>query len=975
LAALFASIDSIERTATSAPDLFVGRARELSLLAASLGGLAKSPRSVLVEGEAGIGKSALVRSFTEPAEEGGVRVWQAACYKDVSLAPYAPLQPILESIQHADGSGPDTLSALASKVLGEGDWRELGTDVRGHRTRFLTSASRAIAQAIGSEPAILCVEDLQWADSATLLLLNRLLDERPLRLMLIGTLRREDAHAQGVLHLLGRLEQRSRRIDLGGLSLADTRELLRCLNEEECVSDGELRTLRKLTSGNPLFLREWFLHLQESGMLDRHTLAEAVARGGTPTRLSHIVDARLVAVDGRAARSLTAAAVVGGEFRVDLVASVLNCARDAVREDLETCVARGVLRRTDSVDHESFAFTHALFEYRTYEMISAPERRRLHRAAAEAGASGSVAMSRADLPRHFALGRGARGGAAAIDCCREAAESAEAVLAFETAARNWELALRCTPGDTTHQRAELLRRLGWAAWAATNWEAASRAWSAAVDLFEKLGDREQAAVLMLALGDVFRWQLQLTASEQWLKRALAVPLRSATDRARSLALLGSIRCLKRDTEAGLDLLEEAEQLAGDSGGDPVVSFWSVYGLLMAGKIGQGLSLGHEALARAQRTHDAHAVSLLAGLLFHADLSALKVGEARRDLRALKEFAGPSDVASQIYVLINGAWIAGLTGRWRAVRRSCAEWLRTMRFAGSYQRATARCLRAQAELALGDPAAACVELERALPDLETMQPLANLHFANALAAVGDSARATSVIRSYLEELGGAPPPASAATILGLACSSIDAPDLWERCYGFLESERAPLALVYSAVSVQRVLGRLASRLRRWPAAIAHFDSALAQLRPARARWELAQTCLDYAGMRRARNHRGDRQRAAALEAKTDAIMGQLGITIGTPNARAAAASENAFGLSGRELEILLFVARGLRNPEIAEALTISPRTVERHLENLFTKMGARNRTEAVVEAAKSGMLIAADLRSPTVDAINPAWDAL
>jgi DNA-binding CsgD family transcriptional regulator len=62
-----------------------------------------------------------------------------------------------------------------------------------------------------------------------------------------------------------------------------------------------------------------------------------------------------------------------------------------------------------------------------------------------------------------------------------------------------------------------------------------------------------------------------------------------------------------------------------------------------------------------------------------------------------------------------------------------------------------------------------------------------------------------------------------------------------------------------------------------------------------------------------------------------------------------------GLSEREADVLMLVAQGHRNNEIAESLTISIRTVERHLENIFAKMGVRNRTEAVIEAARTGLL--------------------
>ncbi len=50
-----------------------------------------------------------------------------------------------------------------------------------------------------------------------------------------------------------------------------------------------------------------------------------------------------------------------------------------------------------------------------------------------------------------------------------------------------------------------------------------------------------------------------------------------------------------------------------------------------------------------------------------------------------------------------------------------------------------------------------------------------------------------------------------------------------------------------------------------------------------------------------------------------------------------------------------LAEGRRNQEIAEALTLSHRTVEKHLANIFAKMGVNSRTEAVVQAVEEGLV--------------------
>jgi DNA-binding NarL/FixJ family response regulator len=114
----------------------------------------------------------------------------------------------------------------------------------------------------------------------------------------------------------------------------------------------------------------------------------------------------------------------------------------------------------------------------------------------------------------------------------------------------------------------------------------------------------------------------------------------------------------------------------------------------------------------------------------------------------------------------------------------------------------------------------------------------------------------------------------------------------------------------------------------------------------------QTYRDYAEARRLRGRRGDPARAAALELQANAICAQLGIA---PSPSGSSNGGNRFGVTGRELEVLRLVARGRRNAEIAAALTISPRTVDRHLENILGKLDARTRTEAVVRAAEEGLV--------------------
>jgi ATP/maltotriose-dependent transcriptional regulator MalT len=180
-------------------------------------------------------------------------------------------------------------------------------------------------------------------------------------------------------------------------------------------------------------------------------------------------------------------------------------------------------------------------------------------------------------------------------------------------------------------------------------------------------------------------------------------------------------------------------------------------------------------------------------------------------------------------------------------------------------------------------------------------------------------------------------------------------LVQACYESLTTERRRMLLVYSVTSVERVLGRLATRLRDWNRAFEHYESALDELRAGGARYELAIALQNYAGARRLRRRRGDLVKASALESRASEILSDLQLTHTSTDSVPAEQPGNLFALSTRELEVLELVALGLRNREIAGRLALSERTVQRHLENIFGKMDVEGRTEAVVRAVERQLI--------------------
>jgi predicted ATPase len=295
--------------------VLIGRNREMALLTGLIAEVARGRGSaVLVEGEPGIGKSALVRAAVAWASEAGCEVvW---CAGD-ELSQALPLLPFLDVLRVREPSANARRNAIIRLPRGESAAER--TDVPAILTEQLLAL---VAEQCAARPTILVIDDLQWADQARITLCGRLArSASQLSLLLVGTMRpvpqRDDLLA------LRRTARDAVRVELAGLADAAVADLVVALAGGK--PDGNLLRLAGWAAGNALYLTELVAALARSSRL---TITEAgaveLAGGSAPDSLSAAIAHRLGFVAGPVREVLRAAALLGTEFTVSDRAIVLG---------------------------------------------------------------------------------------------------------------------------------------------------------------------------------------------------------------------------------------------------------------------------------------------------------------------------------------------------------------------------------------------------------------------------------------------------------------------------------------------------------------------------------------------------------------------------------------------------------------------------------------------------------------------------
>jgi DNA-binding winged helix-turn-helix (wHTH) protein len=446
-------------------DPFVGREHVLLALSKALDdGVRGRGRLVILSGEPGIGKTRCARELALRAETRGVPVLTARCLEDEGAPALWPFIQLLRQIAAQNADAAQRIEPLLTRLLPPdslGDVAALsGTPAERTIERFRTfdRVARALHEAAEAQALVLVLDDLQWADDASLRQLELCVtDLEYARILIIATLRAPQPNGDPARQrLLRRLERAATVIELGRLSRAETEELVRQLTGANSTAKLSIELHRK-TEGNPFFLRE-LLRTLPAAALGADGDETLIAR--LPGVVRDMVLARLDDLDDSARSVLRAASTLGKEVELATLRAVVQLPAEGFLLALETLLERGLLTRSAEV--ERCSFSHDLVREVIYGQLEEATRVRCHRRIAEVlEARGD--RSPVEIAYHFhrALPDGVH--KQVLRYATLAGAASMETLAFETAERCYRWALSALDFDATADpriRAQLMLELG-----------------------------------------------------------------------------------------------------------------------------------------------------------------------------------------------------------------------------------------------------------------------------------------------------------------------------------------------------------------------------------------------------------------------------------------------------------------------------------------------------------------------------------
>ena len=932
----------------------VGRDNELALLTGLIREVGRRHGgSLLIEGEPGIGKSALVQAAVAQAPQARCQVFWGA---GDELGQELPLLPFLDGLRVREPSANPRRDTIVRLLRGEVG-ADRGADVPAVLAEQLLAL---VTEQCAVRPVILVIDDLQWADRASVALWGRLArSARQVPLLLVGIMRpvpqRDDLLA------LRRGADDASRLELTGLTGPAVTDLVATLADGK--PDDDLLRLAGGAAGNPLYVTELVAALARGSRLTVTEAGAAELAGGSAPggSLSAVIADRLGFVAGPVRDVLRAAALLGVDFAIPDLAIVLRRSVPDLIPAVDEARAAGVLAESG----ERLGFRHPLIRAALYDEMPAAVRAAWHRDAARALAEAGAPADRVARQLLRATGDGPDDQDPTTEPVDDwmldwLARSADQLVgqAPGVAAGLLARAVAGSPADSA-QGGWLASRLADALYRIGEW---ARAEQVANHALEHAADPDVLVDLHWTLAQCRMVAGASAESLAALDRALASPGISARHRARLLVLAARTHRIIGEVEKAGQIATAALAAASEAGDNGAMG-WALNVLTIVtavqGRLTDALPLYDRALTVTQSDPGLTDLRLLLqvnkavtlGDLDRYEEALAVAGQARR----LADQVGTTLRLTQAHNVLGQLLFE--TGRWddalaeveilpedlKGPATACCD-LGIAAVIGFHRGETGL---ARGHLAATVPHASRVG-HRLITPLALARSLDREHdgaLPEALAALTDAFDGNTEEIEEAEDL--LPDAVRLATKTGNLTAA-------EALAGQADALAAGSEIPHRQADALYCRGLLDHDAPRLLAAAERYDDAGRPLLRAKALEAAAGQFVDAGDRAPARDAFTQAMEvytslgAAADVARLQATFRAHGIRRG-PHAKHRRARSGWDSLTATEIKIAAFVEEGLSNPEIAARLLLSRRTVATHVSHILKKLDVHSRTDIAREA--------------------------
>jgi tetratricopeptide (TPR) repeat protein len=505
----------------------VDRAEEMRLLKEAVDRAVQGEGGVVfLHGEAGIGKTRLARELRAYAHLHGMQVLYGRCpglFRMDGVPPYVLWREVirnylensnLEQLYRVVGFYPAEVAKLVPELSQKlkAIPPSLPISPEQEQNRLFEAVSQFVSNLSRETPLLVVLDDLQWTDPSSLLLMHYLargVQKTPM--LLLGAYRSTDIDAKHpLIPILAELkrERLSQSVSLKRMSQEDTSEMIKQNLEQEGIPSDFCSLVYDKTRGNPFFIEEVIESLKEEEIIYREEnrwKIKEVSKIELPETVKSVVKARIGRLDDESQKVLTMASIVGNDFTLTVLREIIGSDESNLRKILDGLIRTGLLKYRVIRGESICSFADIIVRDVVYDEIGNFERQQLHSSvgiALEKMYAGKLDEHHGELALHFLEGGDKE---KALDYFLKAGEKAQSVYANREAISYFQSALKLLEekGNALRERGHVLETLGDVESVVGECDACTKYWNNALHLWTQLNEKVKTARLHRKMAHVF----------------------------------------------------------------------------------------------------------------------------------------------------------------------------------------------------------------------------------------------------------------------------------------------------------------------------------------------------------------------------------------------------------------------------------------------------------------------------------------